>query len=104
MLVERCKDRMERLGVRDNDLIPANILWDKRNQKILVIDFEAATEVHGRALQELSNNRKRKWDIKEGGTTGLKSKPSRAVSHKRNHNRRSGVLTTIADSEGQNHG
>jgi len=80
LAVERCKDRMERLGVRHDDLIPANILWDEQSQKILVIDFEAATEVHGRALQELSNNRKRKREIEEGDSRPrVKAEPGSVV-------------------------
>lgn len=73
--VERFKNRIERLGIRHNDLIPANMLWDKRIQSMIFIDFEAATQINGRALRELSNNRKRKREV-EGETVDLEQRPS----------------------------
>lgn len=65
MEVKRFEDRIEQLGVRHNDLIPANMLWDERNQSIIFIDFEAATEVLGGLLQEISPNRKRKRGVEK---------------------------------------
>ena len=63
--VKQFEDEIERLGVQHNDLIPANILWNDQIQKVMFIDFEAATIVRKGVLQELSTNRKRKWEIKE---------------------------------------
>ena len=59
------KDRIGRLGIRHNDLIPANVLWDERVRSMIFIDFEAATSVSGRVLQELSSNRKRKRGVEK---------------------------------------
>ena len=98
MEVERFKNRIERLGVRHNDLIPANILWDERNQTVIFIDFEAATQVHGRVLQEVSDNRKRKRNIEEEETIDLEPNSSLGASHKRNCNRRSEISATVAQN------
>ena len=65
--VKRFEDEIERLGVRYNDLIPANILWDDRIQRTMFIDFEAASEIPGGVLQELSPNRKRKRRVEKEG-------------------------------------
>ncbi len=69
MEVQQFKDETERLGVQHNDLIPANMLWNDRIQRMMFIDFEAATALRERALQELSSNRKRKRGVEEEGVT-----------------------------------
>ena len=77
MEIKRFEESLRHLGVRHNDLIPENILWDQRIESTIFIDFEAATEIHGRVLQELSNNRKRKREVeKEGVTTVVAQRPS----------------------------
>lgn len=52
MEVQQFKDEIERLGVQHNDRIPANMLWNDRIQRMMFIDFEAAT-----ALREIKNYR-----------------------------------------------
>lgn len=54
------EDEIERLGVRHNDMISDNMLWNDEVHEIMFIDFESSTDIRGRALQEVSNNRKRK--------------------------------------------
>ena len=68
------EDEIERLGVRHNDLISDNILWNDEVQGMMFIDFEGSTEIHGRALQEVSNNRKRKRGIEEEATARPRAK------------------------------
>ena len=69
MEVQQFKDEIERLGDRHNDLIPANMLWNDRIQRMTFIDFEAAAVIRGRALQEVSSNQKRKRGAERGEVT-----------------------------------
>ena len=50
--------RIERLRVKHNDLILANIRWSDQLRNVILIDFEAARETPREALRELSSNRK----------------------------------------------
>lgn len=65
MQIKRFENRIEQLGVTHNDLIPANILWNDRLQRMMFIDFEAATRNPSGVLQELSINRKRKHNVEK---------------------------------------
>lgn len=67
--IKQFEARIQRLGVVHNDLIPANILWNDQLQSLMFIDFEAATEVRREAVQELSNNRKRKQSVEKEEVT-----------------------------------
>ena len=60
MEVKRFEGKLARSGVRHEDLRPPNMLWNKEVDKVMFIDFERATEMHMKALQELSANGKRK--------------------------------------------
>lgn len=51
------EDDIERLGVRHNDIISDDMLWNDEVHEIMFIDFESSTDIRGRALQEVSNNR-----------------------------------------------
>ena len=61
--IYKFEDEIKRLGVRHNDIISDNILWNDEVHGMMFIDFEGSTESRGRALQEVSNNRKRKRGV-----------------------------------------
>ena len=42
---------------------PPNILWNQEADRVMFIDFERATEISRRPLQELPGNRKRKRNL-----------------------------------------
>ena len=74
MEIKQFEDEIGRLGVQHNDLIPANILWNGQNQRIMFIDFEAATAIRRSAVQEVSGNRKRKQGEKKGSGSQARAK------------------------------
>ena len=68
------EDEIERLGVRHDDIIPDNILWNNDIQNVMFIDFEKSTEIHTRVLRELSINRKRQRGVEEEGVTAKRAR------------------------------
>ena len=42
---------------------PPNMLWNQEADRVMFIDFERATEISRRPLQELPGNRKRKRNL-----------------------------------------
>ena len=54
------ESQIARLGVQHEDIRPPNMLWNQETGGVMFIDFERSTEIRGRALQEITPNRKRK--------------------------------------------
>ena len=60
---------IKHLGVQHNDLSPRNILWNDELERLVFIDFEAAT-FRKEVLQEVSVNAKRKRENDNADTEG----------------------------------
>ena len=58
--VTHFESQIARLGVQHEDIRPPNMLWNQETGGVMFIDFERSIEVRGRALQEITPNRKRK--------------------------------------------
>ena len=54
------ESQISRLGVQHEDIRPPNMLWNQETGGVMFIDFERSTEIRGRALLEITPNRKRK--------------------------------------------
>ena len=58
--ITQFESQIARLGVQHEDIRPPNMLWNQETGGVMFIDFERSIEVRGRALQEITPNRKRK--------------------------------------------
>ena len=61
--ITQFESQIARLGVQHEDIRPPNMLWNQETGGVMFIDFERSIEVRGRALQEITPNRKRKRSL-----------------------------------------
>jgi len=73
--IRRTVAEVRREGVDQSDERPPNILWNREQKRVMLIDFERAKYIGG-VLQEISPNKKRK----RAGSSKRAGRPSKCIS------------------------